>query len=472
MSSSRADTIVGLSTPASGSLRHIIRTSGPDTVEILSGLLSGDDASFLNERNFHWRKVDLQLSEPQPVAVSCSLFIMKEPRSYTTEDVAEVHVPGSTPLAEMLIDAFRHRGARLAEPGEFTQRAFLNGRIDLAQAEAVLSIIEAQDQNERDVAVEQLQGKLSRKIREMRDRLQHLCAYVESALDFADQDIDVIGREEIQTYLRPVLERVRHVLKRARGRKNITEDPIAALYGRPNAGKSSLFNQLVEEDRAIVTEIAGTTRDTIEGTVVLGDQTVRLLDTAGVEGESSRTADSRDEDLQRKMEEKTKKAAERADILLHTVEPSVLEDRSSFPVLPETVREGTVRIRILTKSDLMDAEKIRKLVESEEFDESPDVVTSVHETRGIDQLRRKIDEKAGNVVGESGKFRLNMRHLSHLEEAEEHLSRALEATGDGIPYEFIAADLREGLRSLGKIVGEVGIEDILDTIFGEFCIGK
>jgi tRNA modification GTPase len=462
------DTIVARSTPSGSSLQAVVRLSGPRTNELIKQVTDLPE-DWIEEHPFDATQTTVHTDQPRAMSCPGTLFLMQKPRSYTGEHTAELHVPGSMPLVELIIEQLDLLGARLAEPGEFTERAFLNGQLDLAQAEAVLSLIEARSEEERQMALGQLEGKLSEKIDHLRERLTHLCAYVESALDFADQDIDVIDRDGIRSYLEPILSRLREIIDTGRDRNPVREDRIGAFYGRPNVGKSSLFNTLIEEDRSIVTEIAGTTRDVIEGTIVLNGQSVRLLDTAGVEDVEEETDNA---SLQKKMTERAEQAVSQAELVLHLEEARTVLSQEGFPDVPLD-QEINQRVRVVSKLDVLSSEEQTEL--RKRFNDDTDVpavvLTSADEDTGIERLKTVIQEQIDRSGG-GGAFRLNIRHLERLREAEEHLSRARDAVDRGRPYELIAVDLRDGLDALGEIVGEVGIEDILGVIFSEFCIGK
>jgi len=464
------DTIVARSTPPGSSLKAVVRLSGPASLDLSRPLLPEHDAERLEETNFRSMQTNLSLVHPRPLTLPATLLVMKASRSYTCEDTVEIQLPGSLPLVEMLIEQFLDLGARLAEPGEFTERAFLNGRLDLTRAEAVLSLIEARDQDEREMAVHQLEGRLHEKIEDLRERLTHLCAYVESALDFSDQDIDVIDREGIRSYLDPLIERVEDLLETGRSEQPVREDPRGVLYGRPNVGKSRLFNRLIDEDRSIVTEIAGTTRDVIEGTLVEASATIRLFDTAGV----AETDEAERDELESKMVDRARRATREADFLLHLEDARTVLENARFPAPDQDAGQTAVRVPIASRVDRLNSTERNQLetLLADQFPPRDRIVTSARTGEGVSDLRRRMREILSDTAAQEGAFRLNLRHMEHLDEAREHLRRASGAVEDGRPYELIAVDLRDGLECLGKIVGEVGVEGILDVIFSEFCIGK
>lgn len=463
------DTIVGLSTPPEPSLRGIVRISGNNALEITQSLMNNPGINLHNQSTYSWMETELILEETANTKFPGTLFLMKSPRSYTCEDVVEIHFPGSLGLADLLIEALIENGARLAEPGEFTERAFLNGRIDLTQAEAVLQCIQAESEQELSLAHDQLQGVLSQKIQDLSDRLLDLCSYVEASLDFSDQDIEVISREQILSYLSPIVERIQQAVEEGTTQNTMSEDLCVSFSGAPNVGKSSLFNQFIQEDRAIVTEIAGTTRDVIEGTLSFSSSSLKLLDTAGVGELEDPTADA----LQEKIFERTKNALKRADLILHVQEaPECLKSDSPLSY-PDHFPNGTPIFFICNKMDQLSPDE-RRTLQSRIDQTSHDVFyTSAIQNEGISTIRNALEswlQHQGSL--QARKVKLNRRHIQHLERTLDHLNRASEAVQTKRPEELIAADLRNALDELRAITGEGSVEDILDRIFGEFCIGK
>jgi len=412
-----AETIVALSTPPGSGLRAVVRLSGPRAVEIAGAL---------------------------PGAV-----IWKAPRTYTREDLVEIHLPSSPPLVDRLLRSMVDRGARPARPGEFTLRAFLNGRLDLAQAEAVEQLISAEGEDDRRAALDQLEGSLSRRLRRIEGELLDLCADAEAAIDFVDQDIEILPVAEAQRRGRATLEALRDLVSVTEARRTSDQRPTVALHGLPNAGKSALFNALSGSD-AIVSDVAGTTRDVLSAEVDVGFP-IRLLDTpgeaaaAGLDGEAVRR--SRD-------------AVRRADLVLFVVDGSRADASTSIEP------KGPAAILVLSKADLGGDGSARR---SFQFREA--VWTSAKTGEGISDLRRKIAGFLGREGRPGARFRVSLRQAVLLREAEAALDRAV-AAAPGMGMEFVSADLRAGLSALGGISGRSTDEDLLDRIFSRFCLGK
>jgi tRNA modification GTPase len=416
--SGNADTIVARSTPSGGGLRAIVRLSGPRAVEIGGGL---------------------------PGAV-----VLRGPRTFTREDIVEIHLPGAAPLVDRLLRDLLERGARPARPGEFTLRAFLNGRLDLAQAEAVEQLISAEDDAERRAALGQLEGDFSRRLSAIEGSLLDLCADAEAAIDFVDQDIDLLPVAEALERTRGALTALRGILSDCAARAVSDERPTAALYGLPNAGKSALFNALSGSD-AIVSEIPGTTRDVLTAEIDVGIR-VRLLDApgdheaAGLDGDAVRR--SRD-------------AVRRADLLLFVVDAARAE--ASAALEPA----GRPAVLVLNKCDLGQPEAARRRFRLREA-----VWTSARTGEGLGELRRVVGAMLrGEDAGPAARFRVSLRQRALLREAEAALDRASRAA-PGLGMEFVAADLRSALAALGGISGRASDEDLLDRIFSRFCLGK
>jgi tRNA modification GTPase len=416
--SGNADTIVALSTPPGGGLRAIVRLSGPKAVEI-----AGDG----------------------PGAV-----VRRAPRTYTGEDVVELHLPASPPLVERRLRELLQRGARPARPGEFTLRAFLNGRLDLAQAEAVGQLISAEDEEERRAAVLQLEGAFSRRLGAIEDSLLNLCADAEAAIDFVDQDIELLPAARAAERAREALSALRELLRETAARAVSDERPTAALFGLTNAGKSALFNALTGSD-ALVSNVAGTTRDLLSADLDVGFR-VRLLDAPGEQEASG---------LDGEAVRRTRDAVRRADLLLFVVDASRPEP--SLPLEPQ----GRPAVLVLNKCDLARDEAIRRRFHLREA-----VWTSAVTAEGLVQLRQLLASMLSRDGGNpAARFRVNLRQRALLRESEAALERASGAAA-GLGMEFVAADLRSALAALGGISGRASDEDLLDRIFSRFCLGK
>jgi tRNA modification GTPase len=361
---------------------------------------------------------------------------MPAPRSYTREEVVELHLPGSPPLVRAVLDTLLDAGARLAEPGEFTRRAFRSGRIDLAQAEAVLAVIRAEADSELAAAAALLDGAFSRKVGEIEDRLTALAADIEASIDFVDQDIDLLPAEAARERTREIHGRLSALLADSRAGAVSSDEPAAFLVGPPNAGKSTLFNALTG-GAALTSGVPGTTRDLLEGRV----EGIRLFDAPGLGIAGSPL----DRDAARRAED----AMRHADLWIQVVDGS--DPR------PPRAEAGRPSITVVTKADLAEA--------------PGGLAVSAVTGQGLDELRARLREWTGSG-GPAARFSLSRRQLGLLRQARRALDRAAESFRAGRSPEFAAVDARDALQSLGAITGTRVEESILDRIFSRFCVGK
>jgi tRNA modification GTPase len=451
-------TICAVSTPLGEGGIGIIRISGPKALAIAATVFrpkKGQDLAGAQSHTFHYGHiVDPTTGETVDESL---VSVMRAPASYTREDVVEINCHGGpVPLwrtMRLLVSA----GARRAEPGEFTKRAFLNGRIDLAQAEAVMDIIRARTELSHRAAQEQLLGGLSREISDLRERLLGVTAGVEAGVDFPDEDIETPSGKPLEGELAAVSEAIGRMLEGARFGRLLREGYAAAIVGRPNVGKSSLLNALLRQDRAIVTDVPGTTRDVIEEYLNLDGMPLRVLDTAGIR----HTGDSVElEGVRRSLA-----AILTADIVLIVLDgsqPLTEEDRR---VLGQA-REKTA-VAVINKADL--PRRMYRLAWPEK-----QVSVSCRTGEGLDELRREVLGKMqeGAVPPRAHAWAVNERHREELERAQLSLERARESARSAQSPELIAVDLRDALDHLGLLIGVIYTDDILDRIFTDFCIGK
>jgi tRNA modification GTPase len=396
----------------------------------------------------------VRLSGPRAVAAGGSrpgAVVFRAPRSYTREDVVEIHLPGSPPLVEALLRDLVEAGARPARPGEFTLRAFLNGRLDLAQAEAVERVISAEDEEERRAALGQLEGGFSRRLRGLEESLLDLVADAEAAIDFADQDIEIVTVEEVRRRAGDVLTELRALRAETASARVPDGRPTAVLLGPPNAGKSALFNALTGSD-ALVTDTAGTTRDVLEAELDAGIR-VRLFDTAGIQ-----EAEGVDAEAVRRA----RGAAGRADVVLFVVDAADWE--RALPLEPR----GRPAILVVNQCDRAPGLEVGRRFHTREV-----VCTSARTGEGLPALKRVLGDMLGKgeVGGAGARFRVDFRQRALLREAEAALDRAA-GTAAGLGMEFVALDLRAALDALGGLSGRAIEEDLLDRIFSRFCLGK
>jgi tRNA modification GTPase len=449
------DTIVAVSTPPGRGGIGVVRLSGPESRRIVEPFLRLKRPLEAGRAVFG-ELIDIE-SGARIDEVVATLF--EKPHSYTTEDIIEISAHGSPVVLEYIVEQALTRGARLAEPGEFTMRGFLNGRIDLTQAEAVRDLIDSQTLFQAKAAAQQLAGALSRRIIPVKKKLVELIALLEAGIDFAEDDVTVLSNEKILTALSDVRRPLATLAQSFAYGRVVHDGLMLAVVGRPNVGKSSLFNRLVERERAIVTSVPGTTRDLVSETVSLAGIPIRIVDTAGIRS----AADEAEEIGIRKSYE----ALADADLVLIVSDNTAPQHAAEEQRLIDTTA-GRKRILVHNKSDLPDAIGTRHI-----SDHVPQVRTSALSGDGVDELRREILTQVGggSAQQESG-FVTNMRQRKLIEDSLTALSAAENAVGNRIPHEMLLMDLYNSLRPLDAITGETTTDDILNLIFSTFCIGK
>ncbi len=452
------DTIAAIGTAAGGSPRGMVRLSGPQVLDCLDACFRADNLA-AQPRDARLSCVivgTVTLASDDMVALPCDLFLWPTQQSYTRQPTAELHTLGSPPLLEQLLRTVCDGGARLAEPGEFTLRAFLAGRIDLTQAEAVLGVIDAHSSTDLHTALAQLAGGLSQPLMQLREQLLQLLAELEAGLDFAEEDIEFISADQLHRQLTSAQTIVANAVAQLSSREDVSDLPRVVLCGPPNVGKSSLFNALVEryamapsEQRALVSEQSGTTRDFVTAVVVFNGLACELVDTAGVEPISEVYS------IDQIAQEMTDQQREQASLVIRC------EDASDG--LPNDCDSEELLAR--TKSDLL---AIPPPCSSNQ------VPCSSVDGSGLQLLTQRIYDKLADATGEtSNSVALTAtRCAESLRLAEQSLAQALQLVEIRGGEELIAAEVRGALHSLGQVVGAVYTDDILDRIFGQFCIGK
>jgi tRNA modification GTPase len=437
------DTIAAIASPSGPALRGIVRLSGPDAWSIATDGFTPDDDRPLPTRA-EMRHGTLRVSGLRPL-IPASIAFWPEPRTYTGQQLAEVHTLGAPPVLECVLAHYLGRGARLAEKGEFTLRAFLSGRIDLTRAEAVLSVIDARSPSQLDAALEQLAGGLSSSIEVLRDRLLDLLAHVEAGLDFVEEeDVDMIARESLARQIAESSASIAAIVARFGGRDRPGDCPRVVLAGPPNAGKSRLFNALVGSSEALVAAVPGTTRDYLSRRVRLDGLDVELIDTAGIQDAANA--------IEQAAQEGTARQADVADLVIrcHSGDTSF---NGSEPL-------GRLGLDVWTKSDLAPAPEGM-------------LATSSVRGEGIEPLKRVVAAMLRTSLLDSDPLSATgARCRDGLVRASESLLQAAERLHVGGEEELVAIDLRQSIDELGKVVGAVVTDDILDRIFQRFCIGK
>ncbi len=455
------DTIAAISTPLGRSGIGIVRLSGPDALSVADQVFKPANP----ERNPRSQETFTtcygHVMDGDTVIDEAILTVMRAPNTYTTQDVAEINCHGGiVPLRRTLQLVLQHN-ARLADPGEFTKRAYYFGRIDLAQAEAVADIITARTEESQQAAVQQLSGRLSEEIHEFREAILDLLSQIEASIDFIDQDIEIITKDEIAHGIGDLIADVNELLDTADRGQALREGLKVAIVGRPNVGKSSLLNALVNDARAIVTEVPGTTRDVIEDTLDIQGIPVTLADTAGLRDTGNL--------IEAEGVERAETVMQQADVVLLVIDTAqALTDYDRHLLERLSPDQGIV---VMNKEDLSTAVQSGEV---EQLTEVPTVWVSAKEGTHLQKLEQAVASTVweGKTGGSGETIVTNLRHKNALQRAAEALKRAEDACAEGYSEEFVASDLREALHALGEIVGKFMPEELLDSIFSRFCIGK
>ncbi|MGK9253154.1 tRNA uridine-5-carboxymethylaminomethyl(34) synthesis GTPase MnmE [Paenibacillus sp. P22] len=456
------DTIAAISTALGEGGIAVIRVSGPAAVESVSNILKSRtplaDAPTHTVTYGH-----IAAPASGEIIEEVLVTVMKGPRSFTAEDVVEIGAHGGLVAVRKVLElVLEQPGVRVAEPGEFTKRAFLNGRIDLAQAEAVIDLIRSKSDRSYSVALKQAEGTLSRKIKALRHTLIELLAHIEVNIDYPEHDVTEMTSSYIKDSCGSAMEEIRRLLKTAAEGKILREGITTAIVGRPNVGKSSLLNALVQESKAIVTDIPGTTRDVIEEYITLSGIPLRLLDTAGIR----ETTDV----VERIGVERSRSAAADADLLLLVLNHNEALHEDERELLAKLT--GRQVVVIVNKSDLPAQLKLDEV--SAALPESRIVMMSVLQEEGLEALEEAIRELffEGQLESADLTYVSNVRHISLLNKASQALSEAVAATEDGIPIDMVQLDVRSAWELLGEIIGDTAGESLIDQIFSQFCLGK
>lgn len=460
------DTIAAIATAMTNSGIGIVRISGEQSFQIIDKIYrSKKSKKKLSEAKSHTIHYGY-ICDGEKVIDEVVALIFKAPNSYTMEDTVEIDCHGGILVMRRILETVIKYGARPAEPGEFTKRAFLNGRIDLSQAESVADLINAKNDFALESSVHQLQGSIKEKVKEARKIILHEIAFIESALDDPEHiSLDGYGGQLMDVIDALSLE-LTNLIRSSENGELLKEGINTVIAGKPNAGKSSLMNALTGKERAIVTEVAGTTRDILEGQVNLDGVTLNLIDTAGIH--------EAQDAVEKIGIEKARDSLERADLVIFVVDASTEFDKDDKEVLSLLGHKKV--IFLLNKSDLVQVtteKKIRSLIKQKGM-ACPVIAVSAKEGTGIDELSRQIKEMffEGEVSFNDQVFITNVRQKSALLSAIDSLSMVKDSISDGMPEDFYSIDLIEACNALGKITGETVGEDLVNEIFSKFCLGK
>ena len=456
----KTDTIAAIATAMTSSGIGIIRISGGQAFEVIEKIFKKKNGGKIDLSRSHTVQYGY-ICDQDEVIDEVLVLIMKGPHSYTAEDTVEIDCHGGVLMMKKILETVIQYGARPAEPGEFTKRAFLNGRIDLSQAEAVIDVINAQNEYALKSSVSQLKGKMSEKIKALREKIIYEIAYIESALDDPEHiSLDGYG-EELAKKLEPMVKELERLIASADNGKVMSEGVKTVILGKPNAGKSSLMNVLVGEERAIVTDIAGTTRDTLEEHIRLRGISLNVVDTAGIRDT---------EDVVEKIGvTKARTAAEDADLIIYVVDASVPLDENDRDII-EMIRNRKAVV-LLNKTDL---EQVVSVEELEKQTGHRVIPVSAKEETGIEELEKEIQSMfyQGDIDFNDEVYVTNIRHKTALTESLSSLKLVQKSIEDGMPEDFYSIDLMNAYEQLGTIIGEAVEDDLVNEIFSKFCMGK
>lgn len=455
------DTIAAISTPPGEGAISIVRMSGEEAVSIAQKVFSGKDLTQAKSHTINYGHIVDPKTHEEIDEVMVSLMLA--PKTFTREDVVEINCHGGIVATNRILQLLLVNGARLAEPGEFTKRAFLHGRIDLTQAESVMDLIRAKTDRSMKIALNQLDGNLSHLIDSLRKDILDVLAQVEVNIDYPEyDDVEEMTTKLLKEKAIEIKQRIEQLLKTASQGKIMREGLATALVGRPNVGKSSLLNHLLHEDKAIVTDVAGTTRDVIEEYVNVSGVPLKLIDTAGIR--------ETDDKVEKIGVERSKKAIEQSDLVLLVLNAAESLTKEDLELIRLT--NDKKRIIILNKTDL--EEKLDRKELAEISENAPVYATSILKNEGVGALEEAISKLFFNGIenSQSTVMVTNARHIALLKKAQNSLDSVLEGISSGMPVDLVQIDMTEAWNLLGEITGESYEDELLDQLFSQFCLGK
>lgn len=457
------DTIAAIATPPGIGGVGIIRVSGKDSFAIVNTLFKSAGTVPLGERPNRTIQYGTIVDPGSNKTIDeVLLLLMHGPHSYTAEDVVEIQCHGGIVPVRQILKLLVNQGVRMAEAGEFTKRAFMNGRIDLTQAEAIIDIIEAKTEDSLSLAVAQLDGTVSKFVSDVREQLIAMIAHLEVTIDYPEEDIEDVTSQEVREQLEPILTHMDELLATANTGRLIRDGIMTVIVGRPNAGKSSLMNALLRENRAIVTDIPGTTRDSIEEFMTIEGISLRLIDTAGIR--------DTDDTVEALGVERARQYIDKADVVLCVIDASTPLTDEERHIL--TSVSGLNTIVLLNKSDMGLAVSSESIASIGTFTAIETI--SAKDGEGTAVLSKWVKELVygGQVKQTNDAMISNVRHISLMEQAKEQIEQAITSIDAGMPVDFIATDLRSAWELLGDITGDSIRESMVDELFSRFCLGK
>ncbi len=463
MNSLLTDTIIALSTPQGEGAIGVIRLSGPKAIDMVDENFAGANLIKSEANTVHYGKIKNKNGE---IIDECLATIFRAPRSYTKEDVVEISCHGSSYIIQKIIELFLSQGARAANPGEFTLRAFLNGQLDLAQAEAVADLIASKTESQHQLAINQMRGGVSKMIGQLRQQLIEFASLIELENDFGEEDVEFADRQGLKDLVNKILKIILELQSTFQYGNAVKEGFAVAIIGAPNVGKSTLLNALLNEDRAIVSDIAGTTRDVVEDSIQIDGILFRFLDTAGLR----ETTDK----IESIGIEKTKEEVAKARIIIFVaeIEEDHLQIVNAYKEIPILNKQSS--IIILNKADAFHTCHSYDVEEavSTLTNRTPCIAISAKEKTHIDKLKKQLVEIAKNSKTQASTILSNTRHFAALNETKNSLEAVITGLDNQVPSDLVAMDIRHALHHLGEISGEISTDDLLESIFSNFCIGK
>ena len=446
------DTIVAISTSTGVGAISIIRLSGNDALNIASKVFT-KDLTKVDSHTIHYGFIKDKDEKIDEVLVS----VMKAPKTFTREDIVEINCHGGIATTNKVLEVLLENGARLAEPGEFTKRAFLNGRIDLLEAEATMDLISSKAESARKISMNTLTGETSNLIRDLRSELVKIISNIEVNIDYPEyEDIEVLTNESILPDIKEFKEKLEEIIKKSEDSKVIKEGIKVGIIGRPNVGKSSLLNSLLEEEKAIVTDIPGTTRDIVEGSLIVGGIPLNIIDTAGIR----RTEDT----VEKIGVEKSLKIIDTSDLVIYILNNNEEITEEEKELLDKT--KNKKRIIVVNKIDL-ETKLDKKLLDNY-------IEISVKENIGIDKIKEEIKRlfNIGEISPNDMTYLSNARSIALLKKSLNNINDAIDEINNNNPIDIVELSLKESWNNLGEVIGETYTDELLDELFSRFCLGK
>ena len=448
-------TICAISTALGVGAISIIRVSGPDAIKIVNSIFSGADLTKAHSHTIHYGFITYINEKIDEVLIN----IMRAPKTFTTEDIVEINSHGGIATTNKILEILLNAGCKLAEPGEFTKRAFLNGRIDLLEAEAVGDLISSETEKSRKLAINQISGKLSKNINELRQDIISLQANIEVNIDYPEyEEIEIITNDVLIPNLKKITTKLNELLKDAQNGKIIKNGIDVAIIGKPNVGKSSILNALLEENKAIVTNIPGTTRDIVEGQIILNGIALNIIDTAGIR-------ETRDV-VEKIGVQKSKDISKNADLIIYVIDNTIEDIKEDLDYL-KSLKSKSIII-FVNKNDK------KSKINQNKFKDYKLVFGNTITREGLDSLKQTIIDlfNLENLETKDYTYLSSARQISLVTKSKEIVEQAISSLNNGAPIDLITVDLRNCYDTLGEIIGETYKDDLLNELFSKFCLGK